>query len=327
MSLISYVIPVYREGSNIPPLVEAIARNVAETGEEHEIIFVDDGSPDDTWEILRTQPCQSIRLSRNFGKEAALAAGLERARGDAVIIMDADFQHPPALIPEMIRVWKCGQADVVEAVKEDRGEESLWYRACARAFYCVLNRCCRLDLRGASDFKLLDAEVVKAWRRMGEANLFFRGMSAWVGFQRATIPFRVPPRAVGRSRWSLLSLCRLALVGLTAYTAAPLHLVTAMGSAFFLFALVLGVRALIVKFQGAAIDGFTLLILLILVMGSLILIGLGIIGEYLARIYIEVKGRPRYIVRDILPGRSADVLPRQAEKPAAAPPRARRRAS
>jgi len=296
VSRISFVIPVYREAGSIPCLVKAIAAEMAATGDAYDILFVDDGSPDDTWEVLQGQPCRAIRLSRNFGKEAAMAAGLEHADGDAVITMDADLQHPPSLIPTMIALWKSGKADIVEAVKETRGRECLFYRLAARTFYGLLHCLCRLDLRNASDFRLLDAKAVAAWRSLREVNLFFRGMSSWVGFQRVQVPFQVQPRQVGTSRWSLLSLVKLAVVGITSFTAVPLHFVTAMGGAFLVFAVVLGIRALIVKWQGMALDGITLLIMLLLFLGSLILIGMGIIGEYVARIYIEVKGRPRYVV-------------------------------
>ncbi|MFM7289733.1 MAG: glycosyltransferase family 2 protein [Planctomycetia bacterium] len=298
MSHVTFVIPVFREAENIPDLVAAIAAAMASTGDSHDIVFVDDGSPDDTWRVLRNTGCRAIRLSRNFGKEAALAAGLDHAQGDAVIIMDADFQHPPSLIPVMIERWKSGRAAVVEAVKADRGSERAAYRVCASIFYSAMKGLSGLDLRGASDYKLLDKKVVAAWRQMPESNLFFRGMSSWVGFTRESIPFHVQPRQRGVSGWNTLSLLKLAASGVTSFTAAPLHFVTAMGGCFMVVAIVLGARAVVVKMQGRVIDGFTLVILLLLVLGSMILVGLGIIGEYIARIYVEVKGRPRYVVGD-----------------------------
>ena len=274
---------------------------------------VDDGSPDDTWQVLCRTDCRAVRLSRNFGKEAALAAGLDHAHGDAVIIMDADLQHPPSLIPSMIALWKSGRAEVVEAVKANRGDEHFAYKLCAGMFYSAMNRLCRLDLRNASDYKLLDKKVVEAWRQMPESNLFFRGMSSWVGFRRAQLPFQVQPRHRGVSGWNALSLVKLAVSGVTSFTAAPLHFVTAMGGCFMVIAVVLGIRAVVVKIQGRAIDGFTLVILLLLVLGSMILVGLGIIGEYLARIYVEVKGRPRYVVGERV-GWSDGPTPRRGEQ-------------
>jgi polyisoprenyl-phosphate glycosyltransferase len=304
-TLISVVIPVYREAGNIDQLISAISYSLNHIASSYEIILVDDGSPDNTWNIIseksKTFPqIRAFRLSRNFGKEAALCAGLERARGDAVIIMDGDMQHPPSLLPSMVNLWQEANADIVEAVKTNRGDESLGNKLHAWLFYFLLQRLSGFDLRGASDFKLMSRRVVDSWIEMPERNLFFRGMSAWLGFNRVQLPFEVPKRAEGRSGWSFIKLLKLALTGITAFSTLPLHLVTMMGMVFLIFSILLGIQTLYMKFFGHASAGFSTTILLQLMIGSLLMISLGIIGEYLARIYEEVKQRPRYIISQLI---------------------------
>jgi dolichol-phosphate mannosyltransferase len=239
-----------------------------------------------------------VRLSRNFGKELALCAGLERARGDAVIVMDGDGQHPPGLLPEMVQRWRTTHADVVEAVKVKRGRETLSGKLSALLFYIILNKLSGFDLKGASDFKLMNRKAINAWLAMQERNVFFRGMTVWMGFTTVRIPFEVAPRSAGKSNWSYLKRVRLAITGLTAFSSFPLQLVTLAGGLFFIFAVVLGAQTLYLKLLGRAVSGFATVILLELIIGSSLMISLGIVGEYLARIYEEVKGRPRYFVAD-----------------------------
>jgi len=274
-----------------------------ETGCRFEIILVDDGSPDDTWQIIldqaRTFPgLRAVRLSRNFGKELALCAGLERACGDAVIVMDGDGQHPPSLLPVMVKTWLSSGADIVQAVKAKRGRESASSKLGALLFYVILNKLSGFDLKGASDYKLVNRKVVDTWLAMRERNVFFRGMTAWMGFKTIQIPFDVGPRRAGKSGWSYFRRAKLALVGITTFSSFPLHLVTFAGVIFFVFAVGLGIQTLYLKLAGRAFTGFTTVILLELIVASLLMISLGIIGEYLARIYEEVKGRPRYIITD-----------------------------
>ena len=241
----------------------------------------------------------AVRLSRNFGKENALCAGLETARGDAVIVMDGDLQHPPELIPKMIHIWHQSDADIVEAMKVSRGQESVISKIGSKVFYAIFNYLSGYNLKGASDYKLLDRKVVDAWLRMGERNLFFRGMTAWLGFKRVKIPFEVPVRIGGKSAWSTIKLIKLAIIGLTAFSSLPLHLITLLGCLFLVSAVPIGLQALYLKFIGRAVDGFTTVIVLLLIIGGLLMISLGIIGLYLARIYEEVKGRPRYLISEI----------------------------
>jgi dolichol-phosphate mannosyltransferase len=209
------------------------------------------------------------------------------------------MQHPPSLITEMIRLWNAGNVDVVEAFKRIRGKESFIYKACSKFLYFILNRMAAMDLDNTSDFCLMDSKVVAAWRQLRETNLFFRGLSAWLGFRRVQLFFDVPARVNGSSRWTVLRLVRLATTSITAFTSLPLHVITLMGGIFFVFALVMGTRAVFLKFySNTVIDGITTLILLNLLVGSLLMIALGVIGEYIARIYSEVKFRPRYIIAD-----------------------------
>jgi len=269
-----------------------------------DIIVVDDGSSDRTWAVLTALTQQmpelhAIRLSRNFGKEGAIAAGLDAAHGDAVVILDADLQHPPTLIPEMVRLWQSEGWDVVEAVKAHRGRESRLQRATARTFYRAARSLTGYDLQDASDFKLLDKRVVDAWQRFGERATFFRGLVAWLGFRRTQVFFEVPPRAEGGSRWSIAGLAGLAIHAVTSFSSLPLQLVTLLGVLTLLMAVVVAVQALRLYYQGLALPGFTTVILLQLIIGGFLMVSLGIIGTYIARIYDEVKARPRYVVQEV----------------------------
>ena len=301
--LISVVIPLYDEASHLRDLTSDLKIALQQTGCQFEIIFIDDGSTDDTWarilEEAGTLPnMRAIRLSRNFGKELALCAGLERARGDAIVVMDGDGQHPPLLLPTLIEKWRACGADIVQAVKINRGRESVTSKAGAFLFYVILNKLSGFELKGASDFKLINRKVLDTWLAMGERNVFFRGMTAWMGFNAVQIPFEVPDRRTGKSHWSYLTRAKLALIGITTFSSFPLHFVTFAGVIFFVFAVGLGIQTLYLKLAGRAFTGFATVILLELIIGSLLMISLGIIGEYLARIYEEVKGRPRYVVSE-----------------------------
>jgi dolichol-phosphate mannosyltransferase len=301
--LISVVVPVFREAEALPTFVAAVRHVLTQCDVPHEIVLVDDGSSDNTWVVISGEAKASpsvrgFRLSRNFGKEAALCAGLEKARGAAVIVMDGDGQHPASLLPEMIRMWRATGADIVQAVKRSRGRESLSSKASALLFYVILKKFSGFDLRGASDFKLMSRKAVNAWLRMGERNVFFRGMTAWMGFTTVQIPFEVALRARGHSTWSYLMRLRLAITGITAFSSLPLQLVTFAGGVFLVFSIILGAQTIYLKLTSQAVSGFATVILLELLIGSLLMISLGIIGEYLARIYREVKGRPRYLLTE-----------------------------
>ena len=300
-AIISIILPVYNEGAHIKSSVGLVEQLLKEHKIEYEFVLVDDGSKDNSWEQLSELAKEnnrviSVRLSRNFGKEAALCAGLDHATGDAVIVMDADLQHPIELIPELIRSWREENYDVVEGVKSSRGKEGLLYKCCAKGFYSVLLKMTGIDLRNASDYKLLDRKVVEAMQTMPEKVTFFRGMSAWVGFERKRVPFEVKERVMGTTKWSVKRLAGLAFSAITSYTSAPLQLVTVLGVLMFIVSVLLGTQTLIRYLMGNAMEGFTTVILLLLFIGSMLMISLGIIGMYLMKIYHEIKGRPRYLI-------------------------------
>lgn len=303
--LISVVVPIFCEGDHLRGFLVSVREALTQSGVHHELVLVDDGSSDSTWQIIAAEAqaapaIRAFRLSRNFGKEAALCAGLEHARGDAVILMDADGQHPPSLLPNLIHAWTHSGADIVEAVKTRRGRESLSDKLGALLFYFLLKRLSGFDFRGASDFKLMNRRAVNAWLSLHERNVFFRGMTAWLGFSTTQIPFEVVARAGGHSTWSLFKRVKLALTGITAFSSLPLQLVTFAGAIFLVFSVLLGAQTLYLKATGQAVSGFATVILLELIIGSFLMISLGIIGEYLARIFEEVKARPRYVISEAI---------------------------
>ena len=299
--VLSIVLPAYNEEDAIGPALSAITVEIETIGEPFEIVVVDDGSTDATVAMLRTAADQDRRirtvlLSRNFGKESAMAAGLEAAAGDAVLFMDADLQHPPSLIPEMLRLWRSGH-DVVSAVKETRADESLVYRGMATLFNSMMGGAAGGSFRGASDFKLLDRQVVDAIKSCEERGRFFRGLVTWVGFKTAQVPFTVAERVAGRTKWSIASLVRYSLQNLISFSALPLKLVAFLGFGTLVFAFGLGAQTLYRYLTGAALSGFTTVILLQLILGGLLLLSLGVVALYVAEIYKEVKARPIFVVR------------------------------
>lgn len=297
---LSIIIPSYNEQDNIHRTFHRIHTILQEKGIPFEIIFVDDGSKDATY--LRIQELSSkypeakgISFSRNFGKESAIFAGLEAASGACCLIMDCDLQHPPAVIPDMYRLWEEGY-EVVEGVKSSRGKENPFHTLCAKSFYHIISKATGIDMSKASDFKLLDRKAVEALLILPERTPFFRALSSWVGFKTATLPFEVEERTIGTSKWSVWSLTKYAIRNITSFSGAPMQLVTLLGWIMFGASIVLGVQSLYRYFSGTAQEGFTTVILLQLIIGSALMISLGIIGHYISRIYDEIKARPRYII-------------------------------
>lgn len=300
--MLSVVIPAYNEQEMVPAAAREIAAVLSDAQIAHELIFVDDGSKDATWAQIRAasgaaKNVRGVHFSRNFGKEAAIFAGLQHAKGDCVAVIDCDLQHPPEKLVEMYRLWEQG-VQVIEGVKADRGKESVLHRLSAKIFYSLISRATKVDMSRASDFKLLDRRAVNVILTMREKRAFFRALSSWVGFTTAEVSYEVRERTAGESKWSTWSLMKYAVSNITAFTAMPLHLVTFFGALTLLVSLVMGVIALVQKFMGIALGGFTTVIILLLFIGSLIMLSLGIIGYYLGNIYEEIKDRPRYIVAD-----------------------------
>ena len=297
---LSVLIPFYNEEEQVKITLDTVRPIIKSITEDYEIIAIDDGSKDKTWEIIEAEGksdsgIYGIRFSRNFGKESAICAGLESASGDAVVLMDGDLQHPPHYIPEMVRLWQNEGYHVIEGVKTSRGKEGKLNRFFAKAFYKGFNKISGVDLDNASDFKLLDRTVVDAWNELNEHNTFFRSLSAWLGFKRYELPFEVADRQHGETKWSIKSLWRLAVNAITSFSTAPLVLVTYMGILFLIIASVIAVITLVKFFTHNALEGFTTVILLILITGGAIMLSLGLIGTYIGKIYDEVKGRPRFI--------------------------------
>lgn len=300
MSLLSVVIPAYNEEQMIPRTADTVGEILRNANISYELVFVDDGSKDLTWDQIKeaakkNHQITGIHFSRNFGKESAMMAGLANSKGDCVVVMDCDLQHPPQVLAEMYHLWEQGY-EVVEGVKRSRGKESVLHKASAGLFYKIISKAVQIDMSRASDFKLMDRKVVEAILEMPERNAFFRALSSWVGFQSITVEFDVQEREAGESKWSTRSLVKYALTNIVAFSSVPMQFVTLAGIAVFLLGIVLGIQTLIKYFFGHAVEGFTTVILLILLIGSMIMISLGIIGYYISKIYEEVKGRPRYLI-------------------------------
>jgi glycosyltransferase involved in cell wall biosynthesis len=309
--ILSLLIPVHDESDQIAENLSLIHSEASKTGLPMEMIVVDDGSTDGTWQVLEKLAEQfpgikALQLSRNFGKEAAICAGLAYSSGKACIVIDSDLQHPPELIPEMVRLWREEHWDIVEGIKRTRGTEPLINKIGARFFYRTLSRLSGYDLYGSSDFKLLDRKVIDAWLDMRERNTFFRGMITWLGYRRKQVSFSVPRRQLTQSRWSFFGLFRLAVIAITAFSSLPLQAVTLLGGVFLLCAILFSGYALLLYFTGLALPGFTTVIILEMLIGGVLMISLGIIGTYIAQIYQEVKYRPRYVVARALMGAAAE---------------------
>ncbi len=312
MELLSVIIPSYNEEKNISLAAQRFAEVLSSAEIPYELIFVDDGSRDHTYALIcdeakKNPSIRGISFSRNFGKEAAIFAGLKEARGNACVVTDCDMQFPPEVIPRMVDCWKQGY-EVVEGKKATRGKERAAHGLCARLFYGLIGKAVGMDMNSSSDFKLLDRKVVDALNSLTEKDTFFRALSFWAGFRTATVEFEVAERVNGQSKWSIRSLIKYAVNNLTSFTTVPLRLVTILGGFLLICTLVLGVQTLVRFFMGTAVEGFTTVILLLLLIGGCIMVSLGIIGHYIARIYDEVKNRPRYIVAHRTEEETADVV-------------------
>ena len=305
--MLSIIVPSYNEEEMIPITEQTISALMEQENIPYELMFVNDGSRDKTWDCIckaaeKNPNVVGLNFSRNFGKEAAMFAGLEKAAGDCCVIIDCDLQHPPEKIIEMYRLWEQGY-EVVEGVKDDRGKESAMHGLFANAFYGIISRMTGFDMADSSDFKLLDRKVVDTLNQMKERNVFFRALSFWVGFKKTTVSYSVRERVAGQSKWSTRALFKYAVTNITSFSGFPMQIVTILGYVMFVVSVVLGVTALYQKIVGYALSGFTTVIILLLFGFSIIMMSLGIIGLYISKIYVECQGRPRYIISSVCDGK------------------------
>jgi glycosyltransferase involved in cell wall biosynthesis len=300
---VTFVVPAYNEALCLPALLARIVATAAAAHLPFDILVVDDGSDDDTAAVVRSAPplqqVRLLRLSRNFGKEAALTAGLDHADGDVVLCLDSDGQHPPELLPQMLELWRRGH-DMVYGVRSDRGEESFFKRLGSRAFYSLMRAGARIDIpENAGDFRLLDRRVVAALRALPERRRFMKGIFAWVGFNAVGIPYVPDARIGGRSHYSRRELTQLAWAGVTSFTALPLRLAVFVGALLALVAMGYGAYLIIeYNFFGNNVPGWPTVVVSIMFLSGLQLLFIGIVGEYLARVFEEVKARPTYLVAE-----------------------------
>ena len=299
--MLSVVIPSYNEEDNIANTAGVLSKTLKDASIDYELIFVDDGSVDKTYEKILEQSgkdthVKGVSFSRNFGKEASIFAGLEASTCDCVAVLDCDLQHPADVLPKMYKLWEEG-FEVVEGIKSSRGKEGIFHKLCANIFYSIMSKLIKMDMKSTSDYKLLDRKVVNVLLTLPEKKTFFRALSFWVGFKTAKVEYDVMERQYGKTKWSFMSLMRYAINNATSFSTLPLQMITFLGVVSVLFSIGLGIQTLVKYFNGTAAEGFPTVILLILLVGGFIMISLGIIGNYLARIYEEVKGRPRYIIR------------------------------
>jgi glycosyltransferase involved in cell wall biosynthesis len=299
---LTVIIPACNEADGILIFLDQLHAVLAECCSDFEVVVVDDGSKDNTWSLVadvsvRLPWLRCLRFTRNFGKEAAMLAGLRNSRGLAGIVMDADGQHPPEILPQLLEPWRSGSAHIVAAQKK-LGAVTLMSRFNTYTFNRVMHFFTGLDLENASDYRLLDRAVVDTLLAFPEKVRFFRGMTVWTGFTTRQVEFEVAPRIAGASQWSTGQLTRLAIVAITAYSAKPLGMILWVGMFGIIVALLLFVQALYSWLAGISISGWPSLTVVILFFGSANLLGVGVLGAYLAQIFDEIKGRPEYIVME-----------------------------
>ncbi|MBO4899549.1 MAG: glycosyltransferase family 2 protein [Lachnospiraceae bacterium] len=304
MKKISVIVPCYNEEEVIEVFYDKLTSFWREALAQYELepVFVDDGSTDATADKIRKllEKDDTVRygsFTRNFGKEAAMFAGLELCSGDCAIVMDADLQHPVEVIPDMISAWEEG-FEIVEGIKSSRGKEPGDHSLLAALFYKIISSQTGFDMRNSSDFKLLDRKVIDVMGTFTEQEMFFRALSFWTGFKSTSVEYAVQKRAAGKSKWKSSSLIKYALRNILAFTYAPLYLILFLGLFVIVIGAWLGIDAIITYFEGKAVGGYPSLVILITLSTGAILTSLGIISVYLSKVYGEVKNRPRYIFRE-----------------------------
>lgn len=297
--MLSVIIPAYNEEKCIKRAYTVINSLLAENNIDSEIIFVDDGSQDQTYQMIselskEKENIVGLHFSRNFGKESAISAGLAAVNGDCAVVIDCDLQHPPEKIIEMYHLWEQGY-EIVEGIKKERGQENKMHSFGAKIFYSVISHVAGFDMANSSDFKLLDRKVVEVLNKMPERG-FFRAISYWVGYHKTAVEYSVAERVDGESKWSTRGLFKYAISNISSFSTAPMQTVTVLGVVMLMISIIFGAWAIVDKIIGRALEGMTTVIIITIFIGSIIMISLGIIGYYIARIYEEIKGRPKYII-------------------------------
>lgn len=297
--MLSVILPAYNEEKCIESAYNEINSLLEINKIESEFIFVDDGSTDETYEKIRNLSAEKnnvtgLHFSRNFGKESAISAGLAAAMGNCAVVIDCDLQHPPKKIVEMYRLWEQGY-EIVEGIKKGRGQEKKMHGIGAKVFYSLISKMAGFDMANSSDFKLLDRKVIDVLNKMPERG-FFRAISYWVGYNKTTVEYDVEQRVGGESKWSTIGLVKYAISNISSYTTAPMQIVTGLGVVMLIISTILSLWTIADKIVGRSIEGIPTVIIITIFIGSIIMISLGIIGYYIARIYEEIKGRPKYII-------------------------------
>jgi glycosyltransferase involved in cell wall biosynthesis len=300
---LSVVVPAFNEEAVLVEFHTRLARVLDEVAADSEIIFINDGSSDNSLALMRQLQSTDARiaivdLSRNFGKEIAMTAGLDHAHGDAVVVIDADLQDPPELIPQMIEEWQQGY-DVVYAQRTSRAGESALKKTTAHLFYRFMQRLSRVKIpRDAGDFRLLSRRAVDALAGLREQHRFMKGLFAWIGYPQKAIPYQREARFEGKTKWSYVGLWNFAIEGITSFSTLPLKVATYLGVATALVAFIYGMFIVLdTLFYGNPVPGYPSLLVVVLFLGGIQLMALGVIGEYLGRMFDETKGRPLYLVK------------------------------
>ena len=304
MKRIDVIIPVYNEQENIGLLLQEVELQLSALPYEYDILVVDDGSTDETLNVLRCMANNSVNisfisLSRNFGHQMALKAGLDKSTADCVISLDGDFQHPPSLIPKLLEHWSNGYDVVYTLRKDSNGNTSFFKRKTSNLFYRLMNRLANLDMeKGSADFRLMDKKVVDVLKGFDEHELFFRGLVKWVGFNQTGIEYTANERKGGRSKYTLRKMARFAIQGITSFSTRPLYFAAYLGMAFSLTSLLYIPYAVISHYSGHTVSGWTSIVMIIVFFGGLQLCILGIIGLYLGKVFMQGKNRPHYIIKE-----------------------------
>lgn len=302
MSLLSIVVPCYNEEESLDTFYQTVRATLKPLKMDIEYVFVDDGSKDGTLSKLKElrkadSQVHYISFSRNFGKEAAIFAGLRETNGDAAVVLDADLQHPPSVILEMAALWEEGY-EVIEGKKSNRGRESFLHKLMAATFYKMISGFIKMDMNDSSDYKFMDRKVVDVLCSLKERNTFFRALSFWTGFRTTAIHYEVQERVAGTTKWSPVALVKYACNNLISFTFAPLYMIVTVGLLFFVIGVILAIDAVVDHYMGIAVAGYPTLLVLLVIATGCVMFSIGVIGIYIAKIYDEIKERPQYIIRE-----------------------------